>query len=83
MKERMKEVVLFLGLVSGAFGFLAGLALMKGSSVVPWSIQSWSGESEAEKAFCKKTKRWNLAGLIGLTVAFALSVVSAIANYYS
>ena len=79
----MKEVALIFGISSGALGFLAALALMKGSAVMPWSMQSFSSESEPEGAFRKKAARWNLAGLIGLTIAFAFSVASAIANYCS
>jgi cobalamin synthase len=79
----MKEAALICGLLSGIFGLLSALALMKGSAVMPWSRQSYSGESEPEQAFRKNAKWWTSIGLIGLFLAFAFSTGAAITSYRS
>jgi hypothetical protein len=77
----MKEAALVCGLLSGIVGLLSALALMKGSAIMPWSMQSYSGHSEAEQVFRKNAGWWTWLGLAGLFIAFALSTVSAITSY--
>jgi hypothetical protein len=79
----VKETAPVCGLLSGFVGLGSSVALMKGSAAMPWSLQSFSGESEAEKAFRQKARWWTLAGLIGLLVAFAFSAASSVASYLS
>ena len=80
---RVKEAALVLGILSGLVGVLATIALMKGSAPVPWEIQSWKGQSEAERAHRASTASWTKAGLAGLVTAFLFSGASAIASYLS
>lgn len=79
----MKEIALVAGLLSGLTGVGSAIAFLKGSKVMPWDIQSWSGETEAEKTFRARGTRWNQIGLGCLTAAFALSALAAVAGYYS
>jgi hypothetical protein len=79
----MKEAALVLGILSGGVGVLSTLALMKGSTPVPWDIQSYKGQSEPEIAHRTLTARWTKIGLVGLFIAFVLSAASAVASYLS
>jgi hypothetical protein len=79
----VKEMALVCGLLSASFGLASSGALMKGSAAMPWSLQSYSGESEAEKAFRQSARWWTRAGLIGLFTAFALSAASSVVSYLS
>jgi hypothetical protein len=79
----VKTTALVCGVLSALVGLSSSLALMKGSLVMPWSLQSYHGESEAENAFRQKARWWTRAGLIGLIVAFAFSAASSVASYLS
>ena len=77
----MKGVALVCGLLSGLFGALAALALLKGGKPVPWAMQSDNGQSEAERAFRAAALRWNKVGVALLVAAFAMSAAASIAGY--
>jgi hypothetical protein len=79
----MKEVALVFGLLSGAFGVGSALAFLKGTEGVPWSIQTWKGETPAEQAVRAGAARWNKIGVYTLLTAFTFSAASAVASYLS
>jgi len=79
----VKELALICGLLSGVIGVGSAIAFLKGSKGMPWDMQTWSGETEAEKAFQANAERWNRIGLVCLIVAFGLSALAAIAGYFS
>ena len=79
----MKELALICGLLSGAFGVGSTVALVKGTAAVPWSMQSWTGESEPEKRFKRAVRCWFIGGMWCLGAAFVLSAISAAAGYLS
>jgi hypothetical protein len=54
----MKEMALICGLCSGIFGLASALALMRAGKAMPWDMQTWKGQSEAENAFRKNAQRW-------------------------
>ena len=78
-----KTTALILGLVSAALGFLATLALMKGTAATPWEIQSWNGKSDPERHFSRLVGRWRLVGLILLASSFLTGALAAVAGYFS
>jgi hypothetical protein len=78
----VKIVALVCGLLSGAVGGLAALALLKGSKPVPWDVQSYGGRTEAEKAFRSAALRWNKLGVMLLLGAFVLSAAASLASFY-
>jgi hypothetical protein len=47
----MKMASLIVALLSALAGVASTLCLMKGTATVPWEMQSWSGQSDTEKAF--------------------------------
>jgi hypothetical protein len=77
----VKIIALVCGLLSGLFGALAALALLKGSKPVPWEIQSSKGQSEAEREFRAAAMRWNKVGVALLVAAFAMSAAASVAGY--
>jgi hypothetical protein len=79
----MKEVALVLGLISGAFGVGSALAFLKGTAMVPWSMQTWKGETPAEQAIRDRAARWNKVGVYTLLAAFVFSAASTIASYFT
>lgn len=79
----MKEIALISGLVSGAVGLGSTLALLKGSAVTPWSMQTYKGESEREIKFRADARWWTKAGLVGFFVAFVFSIIATVASYLS
>ncbi|MGX9431412.1 MULTISPECIES: hypothetical protein [Bradyrhizobium] len=79
----MKEIALVFGLLSGAFGVGSALAFLKGTATVPWSLQTWSGETPAEQAIRAEAARWNKVGVYTLLGAFAFSAASTIASYFA
>ena len=52
-----------------------------GTRSKPWGIQSYKGQSDAEKAFQRKQSRWLGAGIGLLAIAFLFSAASAICSY--
>jgi hypothetical protein len=79
----MKLAALMTALVAGVLGVASTILLTRGTDPIPWAIQSYSGQSEAEKAHRSKARRWFIAGLICLGLAFAVSACSAIFSYFS
>jgi hypothetical protein len=79
----MKEIALMCGLLSGGFGAASALAFLKGSKVMPWDMQSYKGQTEAEKAFRDAAQSWQKLGLIWLVVAFLLSMGASVAGYFT
>lgn len=79
----MKEIALITSLLSAATGVLSTLALIKGTTPVPWGLQSWGGESEPERAFRRRSRRWLVSGLCALAAAFALAAASSVAGYWA
>lgn len=79
----MKEIALICGFLSGVLGLFSALALMRASKVMPWDMQTYKGQSEAEKAFRATAQWWNRLGLGCLLAAFVLSTAAAIASYWS
>jgi hypothetical protein len=77
----VKLVALVCGLLSGTLGALAALAFLKGSKPMPSDMQSYKGESEAEKAFRAASLRWNKLGVALLLAAFVVSAAASIASY--
>ncbi len=72
-QEDLRIIALVCGLLPGAFGASAALALLKGSQPVPWDVPSADGPSEAEKTFRATALRWNKLGVAMLLAAFVLS----------
>jgi hypothetical protein len=79
--REMKEIALVLGLLSGLVGVFSAIAFMKGAVVVPWSKQTWGGNTPAEQAVRNSAAWWNKVGIGTLLAAFALSAASSIAGY--
>lgn len=79
----MKETALIFGLLSGAFGVASALAFLKGTSTVPWSMQTWKGETAAEQTIRDKAARSNKVGVYTLLAALICSAASTIASYIS
>ena len=77
----MRELALAASLLSALLGVASTLALIKGTAVTPWEIQSYGGHSEPEKAFRRVARRWRVAGFVVLALAFLLSAAAAIAGY--
>ena len=78
----MKIIALACGLLSGLFGALAALALLKGGKPLPWEIQSGGAPTEAERAFRSAALRWNKFGVALLVMAFVMSAAASIAGYF-
>lgn len=79
----MKFAALVCGLVAAALGVFSTLLMTRGTRATDWSRQTWSGESESEKAERQLAKRYFTGGLIALAVAFILSAASSLLGYYS
>jgi hypothetical protein len=77
----MKLATLITSLLSALFGVFATITLIWGTANVPWSIRSWSGQSEREIAFRKRTRRYYVIGVVMLALAFALAGAAAIKGY--
>jgi hypothetical protein len=77
----MKMASLIVALVSALTGVASTLCLMKGTTTVPWEMQSWSGQSDLEKAFRRKMRCYFVVGLVTLALAFMLSAVAAALSY--
>jgi hypothetical protein len=77
----VKLAALITALLSAAFGVAAALAMTRGAQAVPWSMQSYSGQSDAEKAFRQKTSGWFTVGLGFLAATFVLAAASAVLGY--
>lgn len=78
-----KIAALTLGLASAFLGFLATLALIKGTAATPWEIQSFNGKSQSEEKFKRTARRWRLAGLGLLGLSFVAGALTAVAGYLS
>jgi len=81
--EIVKMASLIIALLSGFAGVTSTLCLLKGTATIPWEMQSWSGQSDPEKAFRTRGRRYLLAGLATLALAFVLSAMAAVLSYFS
>jgi hypothetical protein len=79
----MKVVALIAGLLSALAGVVSTLCLMKGAAVVPWEMQTFSGQSDPEKAFREKARLYLRIGHFTLAGAFVLAAAAALAGYLS
>jgi hypothetical protein len=79
----MKVAALIFGLLSGAFGVGSALAFLKGTATVPWSMQTYSGETPAEQAIRARAAWWNKVGIYTLLAAFTFSAAATVASYLS
>lgn len=77
----MKLAALIMSLLSAFFGVISALVMTKGTEGVPWTIQSYKGQSEAEKAFRRNRGRWMSRGLDLLAAAFVFAAASAVCGY--
>jgi hypothetical protein len=62
--QEMKVIALVCGLLSGLLGVLAALAFLKGGKPMPWNMQSYKGQTEAEKQFQSIALWWNKLGVM-------------------
>ena len=79
----MKMASLIVALLSALAGVASTLCLMKGTATVLWEMQSWSGQSDPEKAFRRRMRCYFVVGLVTLALAFVLSAVAAVLSYLS
>jgi hypothetical protein len=79
----MKMASLIVALLSALAGVASTLCLMKGTATVPWEMQSWSGQSDPEKAFRRRMRSYFVVGLVTLALAFVLSAAAAVLSYLS
>jgi hypothetical protein len=79
----MKEAALVFGLLSGLMGVGSAIAFLKGNTTVPWSMQTWKGQTPAEQTFRTTAVWWNKVGIFTLLAAFLFSVASTIASYFA
>jgi hypothetical protein len=77
----LRTASLIAGLLSAAFGVLSTVMLIRGTARVQWNIQTFNGQSDAEKAFLETTQWYRQAGLVALGAAFLCSAASSIASY--
>ena len=76
----MKEFVLAAGMISAALGLAGSFALMQ-DKPVPWAMQSYKGNTEAERAH-KQTAQWyRRCGALLLALAFVAAAASSITGY--
>ncbi len=81
--RQMKEAAFVCGLLSGLLGVFSAVAFLNGATSVPWSQQTWSGETPAEQAIRAKAAQWNKVGIVAMLAAFGLSAVASVAGYLS
>jgi hypothetical protein len=71
--HHMKAGLDIVGLVLAA---ISAYFLWRGSEESPWPIQSWAGQSEAEKMFRKRRSHFSTIGFAMLGMGFLLQLVS-------
>jgi hypothetical protein len=69
----MTTILNALGLLSG---LLSVVCLYMGTIGMPWTLQSWKGETPAEQRFQRKRRCWSVTGFVLLAVGFALQLAA-------
>jgi hypothetical protein len=73
METEMKTALNLIGL---CFGVVAAVCLYYASVETPWSMQSWSGQTEVERRCRRWRTWWARIGFVLLGLAFACQLVA-------
>ncbi len=71
----MDKIIIVTGLI---LTLIATIFLFLGSQHRSWGMQTWSGESEAEKAFTIKKQTQTNIGFLLLSLGFLLQLIGTI-----
>ena len=80
-RASVKFASMIASVLAGVSGMASAWLMSKGTASVPWSIQTYGGESSDEVAFRQKARRMWVWGLGTMACAFVLSAAAAVLGY--